>query len=119
MSALRVARAVVNRDLVQCEVVGVVDGEGLDRCVLDVEARDGGSCQRVGCEELFKRVSYSGLSEVGLVLGKRLTLGLVLPPLLPFPSHHAAPLPSMTWPEAPLTVMLLPEMEMRGPAHGV
>lgn len=44
-------------------------------------------------------------------------LGLVLPPLLPSPSHHAAPLPSMTEPAAPVTVMSVPETEMSGPSH--
>ena len=44
-------------------------------------------------------------------------LGLVFPPLLPSPSHHFAPLPSRTCPEAPVTTMFSPEIENRGPDH--
>lgn len=43
--------------------------------------------------------------------------GLVVPPLLPFPSHQRCPWPSSTWPEAPETWMFWPDTEIRGPAH--
>lgn len=42
---------------------------------------------------------------------------MVLPPLLPSPSHHLAPSPSISEPEAPVTVMSVPDTEMRGPLH--
>lgn len=43
--------------------------------------------------------------------------GLVTPPLEPLPSHQREPSPSMRWSEAPVTVMDVPETEMRGPSH--
>lgn len=47
------------------------------------------------------------------------TLGFVLPPLVPLPSHHLAPFPSIRWPAAPTTLILVPETEIRGPCHSL
>jgi hypothetical protein len=108
-----VAGGVVDGDVVKCEVGGGVDGEALNGGVLDVEVVDVGLLHGVGVEELTRE------RKIGNGKAQMLTLGLVLPPLPPLPSHHLGPLPSMTWPVAPLTVMLVPETEIKGPVHSL
>jgi hypothetical protein len=51
-----VTSSVVDGDLVKSEVLGAVDGETLDRGVLDIESGDGGRGHGVGVEELVKSV---------------------------------------------------------------
>ncbi len=59
-----------------------------------------------------------GLAAIGSDLSvsnndKKLKLGRTNP----FPSHHRAPPPSIRLPEAPVTVMSVPETEIKGPDH--
>ena len=51
-----IAGSVVDGDLVKGEVLGSVDGETLDRGVLDVESGDGGRGHGVSVEELVMSV---------------------------------------------------------------
>jgi hypothetical protein len=110
-----VSSAVVNLDRGDCQVLGAVDAEALDGRVLDIEAGDARINHIVSVEEL-------GLGRVLALYLVRCELGkltLVFPPLLPFPSHHLAPLPLRRLPELPVTVILVPLTETKGPAHSL
>jgi hypothetical protein len=108
-----VTGGVVDGDVVKGDRLGSVDRKSLDGCVLDVQVRNGGRGHAVGVEELEKLVIAQQRFEC------QRTLGFVLPPLVPLPSHHFSPAPLMTWPAAPVTLRLVPETEIRGPSHSL
>lgn len=115
VSATTVAILVVDRDLVQLKVCGTVDREDLNGRVLDGDASYDTVRQGMSVEELQLR-QRGGPTGSTMSLP---TLGFVLPPLVPSPSHQRAPPPSRTLPEAPVTVMSVPETETRGPDHSL
>ena len=106
---------VVDGDRVDQQILGTADAEAMDRGVFDVDSSDGGIDHVVGKEEL-------GLMEI-VKSDPNMTgcwaLTFFLPPLPPRPSHQEAPPPLRRLPELPVTVILVPLTETRGPSHSL
>ena len=106
---------VVDGNRVDHQILGIVDAEALDRGVFDVDSSDGGIDHLVGKEKLGL-IAFVRSDQTMTV---RCTLTFFLPPLPPKPSHQQAPLPSRRLPELPVTVILVPLTETRGPSHSL
>lgn len=104
----------VNGHVSDGQSIAAGNADSLNRSVLDGDASDGRACQAVKREELPWSALFGAQDR-----GASHAFGLVLPPLPPSPSHQRAPSGLRTAPEAALTVILLPPMFRRGPAHSL
>ena len=110
-----VSIAVVDGDRVDLQVVGIVNAKAVDRGVFDVDSSDAGIVHPTGKEELgLVEIVRSDLHMTGYC-----ALTFILPPLPPRPSHQEAPPPLRRLPELPVTVILVPLTETRGPSHSL
>lgn len=95
------------------ETFAASNANGLNRSVLDGYASDCRVGQAVGREKLRLRLATAAAT-IGVPPTVSLVCALHLGKIL---HYHRAPPPSRMLPEAPVTVMPLPPMFRRGPAH--
>lgn len=100
-----VASCVVEDDIFHEYICTIRDWETVHRIVLDVQVLD----HRV-CSDFVHHDHMVGPIRVSLARLEflRWKIYLFSPPLLPWPSQYAWPLPSMTWPGAPWIVIPAP-----------
>lgn len=100
-----IAGGIVEGQAGDSKVLGAFNLEAVDGPVLDVEVLDAGVVHVLHYEKVV------GPNEVssGFCLVVFLKTDLSEPPLEPWPSQYAAPLPSMTCPSTPVMVTLVPE----------